>query len=298
LITHSNRGNLINFLKMRYACLIVTYTPPELTIRMIKKLDNGDFDFYIHLDKKVDINTHRELFDMPNVVFVKDRIDVKWAGFTVVQATFNGLREIAASGKKYEFINLLSGQDYPLKTADHISKFLSQQVGKQLIKHWDFETEWEEAFDRIHSYHFTDTIFKGRYLAQRVINSLVKRKPPTNLRFYGTSSTFWTLSPECAFYVMNFVESDPKLRRFLKYTWGSDEFVYQTVIMNSQWRDQVCNNNFRYIDWTEGGGHPKLLATADYEKIIASDNIIGRKFSMAVDANVLDLIDEHNSTEK
>jgi len=282
---------------MRYACLIVTYTAAELTTRMIKKLDNGDFDFYIHLDKKVDINTHSELFDLPNVFFVKDRIDVKWAGYTVVKASFNGLREIAASGKKYEFINLLSGQDYPLKSADYISDFLSKQVGRQLIKHWDFQTEWEEAFARIHKYHFTDNMFKGRYLLQRIINAMVKRKPPANLRFYGTSSTFWTLSPECAFYVMNFVESDPKLCRFLKYTWGSDEFIFQTVIMNSHWKEQVHNNNYRYIDWSGGGSHPKLLTTEDYEKIIATDSILGRKFNMDVDAHVLDLIDEHNSIE-
>jgi hypothetical protein len=279
---------------MRFACLIVTYTAPELTTRMIKKLDNGDFDFYIHLDKKVDIETHRELFDMPNVFFIKDRIDVKWAGYTVVQASFNGLKAIRASGKKYEFINLLSGQDYPLKSADYISNFLSKQVGKQLIKHWDFETEWDEAFARIHQYHFTDREFKGVYFLQRIINSLVKRKPPTDLRFYGTSSTFWTLSPECAFYVMDYIAERPKFERFLKFTWGADEFIFQTVIMNSHWKEQVHNNNYRYIDWSGGGSHPRLLTSDDYEKIIQTDNILGRKFNMTVDAHVLDLIDEHN----
>jgi hypothetical protein len=279
---------------MRYACLIVTYTSAELTIRTIKKLDNGDFDFYIHLDKKVDINTHRELFDMPNVIFIKERIDVKWAGYTVVQASLNGLKEIAASGKEYAFINLLSGQDYPLKSADYISNFLSKQVGKQLIKHWDFETEWEEAFQRIHKYHFTDTVFKGRYILQRAINSMVKRKPPTDLRFYGTSSTFWTLSPECAFYVMDYIKARPKFERFLKFTWGSDEFIFQTIIMNSHWKDQVHNNNYRYIDWSGGGSHPKLLVSDDYEKIVETDNILGRKFNMDVDPHVLDMIDAHN----
>jgi hypothetical protein len=281
---------------MRYACLIVTYTSAEQTIRLIRQMDNGDFDFYIHLDKKCDIETHRELFDMPNVVFVKNRINVKWAGYTVVEASFNGLKEIAASGKQYAFINLLSGQDYPLKSADYISNFLSTQVGNQLIKHWDFETEWEEAFERIHKYHFTDRGFKGRYVVQRAINKIVrKRKPPTDMRFYGTSSTFWTLSPECAMFVMDYIESNPKLQRFLKYTWGSDEFIFQTVIMNSHWKDSVVNNNYRYIDWSGGGSHPKLLTTGDYEKIITTDNILGRKFNMQVDENILNLLDEHNS---
>jgi hypothetical protein len=281
---------------MRFACLIITYTSAKQTLRLIQKLDNGDFDFYIHLDKKVNIETHRELFDMPNVFFIKDRINIKWAGFTVVEASFNGLKEIRASGKEYAFINLLSGQDYPLKSADYISDFLKTQVGRQLIKHWDFATEWDEAFARIYKYHFTDRVFKGRYLVQRLINVIVrKRKVPTAMQFHGTSSTFWTLSPDCAYYVMDKIENDHKLVRFLRYTWGSDEFVFQTVIMNSPYKDSVLNNNFRYIDWSGGGSHPKLLLTEDYEKIIATDNIIGRKFNMDVDENILDLLDKHNS---
>ena len=226
-ISESNNATLIPLIIMRFACLIVTYTSAKQTVRLIKKLDNGDFDFYIHLDKKVDIETHRELFDMPNVFFIKNRLDVKWAGFTVVEASFNGLKEIRESGREYAFINLLSGQDYPLKSADYISDFLSKQVGRQLIKHWDFETEWDEAFSRIYKYHFTDSIFKGRYLVQRIINFLVrKRNVPTTMRFYGTNSTFWTLSPDCAYYVMEQVESNRELVKFFTLHLGVATNLY------------------------------------------------------------------------
>jgi len=118
------------------------------------------------------------------------------------------------------------------------------------------------------------------------------------LHFYGTNSTFWTLTPECALYVANYVESNPTLRRFLKYTWGSDEFVFQTVIMNSPYKDAVINNNYRYIDWSAGGSRPKTLTAADYDRIITTDDIIGRKFSVEVDEKILDLIDEENSIIK
>jgi len=259
---------------MRFAILIITYTSARQTVRLVDKLSNGDFDIYIHLDKKIDINTHSELFNRPNVFFVHDRVDVKWAGYTIVEAAFNGIRQIVASGVKYEFINLLSGQDYPVKSAGHISDFLSKKTGKQLIKCWDFETEWTEALGRVEKYHFTDVIFKGRYILQRIINSLIeKRKAPQGLHFYGTNSTFWTLTPDCALYVADYVENIPTLRRFLKYTWGSDEFVFQTIIMNSPYKDTVINNNYRYIDWSAGGSRPKTLTTEDYEKIIATDDI-------------------------
>ena len=284
---------------MRFAILIITYTSAAQTVRLVDKMSNGDFDFYIHLDKKIDINTHSALFNRPNVFFVNDRVDVKWAGYTIVEAAFHGIRQIMASGIKYEFINLLSGQDYPVKSAAYISDFLSINIGKQLIKCWDFETEWTEALGRVEKYHFTDVVFKGRYILQRIINTLIeKRKAPGGLHFYGTNSTFWTLTPECALYVANYVENNATLRRFLKYTWGSDEFVFQTIIMNSPYKDTVINNNYRYIDWSAGGSRPKTLTADDYEKIIATDDIFGRKFSVEIDEKILDMIDEENTVFK
>jgi hypothetical protein len=283
---------------MRFACLIVTHTSPELTARTIKKLDNGKFDFYIHLDKKVELSTHAELIAMPNVTFVQDRLDAKWAGYSVVDASFKCIREIVASGKEYGFIIMLSGQDYPVKSADDISSFLEKKAGKQLLKHWVFETEWAEGYTRIYRYHFTDKTFKGRYLVQRLVNLIVKRRPPIDLRFYGTSSAYWTISPDCAKYVMDFVKSRPRFERFLKYTWGGDEFIFHTIIMNSPYALQVENNDYRYIDWSAGGSHPKLLTTEDYEKIVATDDLFARKFKMEVDTNILDLLDKRPADQQ
>ncbi|QQL50318.1 beta-1,6-N-acetylglucosaminyltransferase [Mucilaginibacter ginkgonis] len=279
---------------MRHACLIITYTSAVQTMRVIKKLDNGKFDFYIHLDKKIDMDTHRSLFDHPNVYFIKNRIKVNWAGFTIVQATFNGIKEIVASGREYDFINLLSGQDYPVKSADYISDFLDEHKGQQLINVWNF-AQWEEALARINRFHLTDKIFKGKYFLERMLNWVAGKRPtPKGLTFYGNNSTFWTLSPDAAKYVVDKVESDQKLYNFFRYTWGSDEFVFQTMLMNSHFKDDVVGKNFRYTDWSAGGAHPKLLKTEDFEMIDASDAIFARKFNIAVDENVLDLIDESN----
>ena len=125
---------------MRFAVIIVTYTSPEQTKRLIDSLNNGQFDFYIHLDKKVDINTHRSLFDMPNVFFIHDRIDIKWAGFTTAEAALNSIRQIAASGIQYDFVNLITGQDYPIKSAGYIAGFLADNIGKEFILYKDFDT--------------------------------------------------------------------------------------------------------------------------------------------------------------
>ncbi|RVU01821.1 hypothetical protein EOD41_07645 [Mucilaginibacter limnophilus] len=282
---------------MRFALLIITDSPVRQIKRLVDKMNTGNFDFYIHVDKGIDQDTYKELFDTPNVYFVKNRVHVRWAGYTTQQAIFNGIKEIVASNREYAFINLLSGQDYPIKSAGHIEQFLKENVGKQFIKCWSFDDDWQEANRRVNRYHFVNLSFKGKYRVEQLINLFVKRNPkPQNLKFYGSNSTFWTLSPDCAMYVVTYVETNESLLRFLKFSWGTDEFVMQTVIMNSHYSDQVVNNNYRYIDWSAGGVKPKTLTVADFDRIVASSDIFGGKFNIEVDEKVLDLIDAANKT--
>lgn len=279
---------------MKFAILIITYSSPKQTKRLIESLNNGDFDFYIHLDKKVDIQTHVELFDIPNVYFVKDRIDIRWAGYTTAEAALSGIRCIAASGKKYDFVNLITGQDYPIKSAAYISDFLRKNVGKEFMFYKHFDTEWAEANARVEKYHFTDFKFLGQHKLEKFVNSIApKRKFPADMELYG-KETFWTLSLECAVYVVNYIDSNPKLRRFLRYTWGSDEFIFQTIIMGSPYRSKVVNNNYRYINWPEVGSRPNIFVAADYDRIMAAEGLFGRKFDINTDEKIFDLLDKAN----
>src|SRR5690606_22337546 len=108
-------------------------------------------------------------------------------------------------------------------------------------------------------------------------------------------SMFWTLSPKAALFVADKVEKDATLHRFFSLCWASDEFVFQTVLLNSFFKEKVINNNYRYIDWSEGGARPKLLKAADFDQIykegIQKGLLFGRKFDLSIDAQVLDLID-------
>jgi hypothetical protein len=283
--------------KVKFAIIIVTYSSPKQTKRLIQSLNNGEFDFYIHLDKKIDIETHRELFDIPNVYFVKNRIDIKWAGYTTAEAALSSIRQIVASGIKYDFVNLITGQDYPIKSATYISDFLKQNKGKEFIFYRDFDPDWTEANARVVKYHFTDMTFKGRHRLEKVVNFFApKRKfPVAGMKLRG-AETFWTLSLDCAKYVADFIDANPKLHRFLRFTWGADEFIFQSIIMHSHFKDNVVNRNYRYIDWPEKGFRPHVLTTKDFDKIMASDNLFGRKFDINTDENILNLLDKANGT--
>ncbi|RAJ22859.1 beta-1,6-N-acetylglucosaminyltransferase [Pedobacter cryoconitis] len=278
---------------MRIAHLILTYTSPEQTERMIKSLSHPNFDFYIHVDKKFDINPHLFLKDIPNVYFINNRIDVRWAGFSTVTATFECIKEITTTGIRYDFINFLSGQDYPLKPADYINDFFVKNKGKEFLSYRDIKNDWKEGLIRMERYFLTSYNFIGKYRLENLINKVLpKRKLPYNLHPYG-KSMFWMLSPEVALHVVHTVENDQKLKYFFSLCWASDEFVFQTILLNSRYKDRIVNNNYRYIDWSAGGANPKILDESDFEKLAASEMLFARKFNMADHPEILNLIDKN-----
>jgi hypothetical protein len=277
---------------MRTAHLILTYTDPKQTERMIRKMTHENFDFYIHVDKKFDIQPHLFLKEIPNVYFIDKRTDVKWAGFNTVLATFGSIREIVATGIKYDFINLLSGQDYPLISADAMGDFFKQNIGNEFISYRDIKNDWTEGQIRMDRYFLTNYNFKGKHTLEKLINFLMPvRKFPYNMHPYG-KSMFWMLSPEAAMYVVEKVENDKKLYNFFLFCWGSDEFVFQTILMNSPYKERIVNKNYRYIDWSLGGANPKILDDSDFESIKESDMLFARKMSAIKSEKLFDLIDQ------
>lgn len=282
---------------MRIAHLILTYTNPQQTERMIRNMYHPDFDFYIHVDKKFDINPHLFLEALPNVYFINNRVDVKWAGFSTVIATFECIKEIVGTGIRYAFINFLSGQDYPLKSPAYIHDFFKKNIGKEFLSYRDIKNDWKEGLIRMENYFLSSYNFLGKHRLEQLINKVMpRRKLPHKLHPYG-KSMFWMLSPEIAMYVVNKVEQDKKLRQFFSFCWASDEFVFQTMILNSKHKDKVVNNNYRYIDWSAGGANPKVLDETDFEHLKTTKMLFARKFDMINKPEILNLIDNNLLTD-
>lgn len=276
---------------MRVAHLIITYTNPAQTARMINRMQHPDFDFYIHVDAKFPIESHKEVAQIPNVYLIQNRVDVQWAAFSTIQAELNGLQEILNTGRSYDFISLMSGQDYPIKTAHYMQEFFEGKKGKLLLKYRAFSGEWEEGMNRVNRYHLTDFKFRGQYFLERLINKLVKRTDqPKGMKFYG-SSMFWVISPEAAEYVLATVDRDPKMKRFFKFSWAPDEFLFQTILLNSPFASQVINENCHYYKHPPQTPSPKTFLLEDIDDILSSDRLYARKFDMNKEPKLLNEID-------
>src|SRR5260221_10663951 len=167
---------------MKLAHLILVHTETGQLERLINRLSHPNADIYIHLDKKTPISSFEHLKNYRNIYFIKNRVKVYWGTYSIVQATLNGLKEIAASGKNYQFLNLLSEQDYPLKAQEFIHAHLNENPDKAFMYSLPFDPEWLEALSRIHKSHFNNFQIPGRYILQRIVNkSLPQRKLPFGL---------------------------------------------------------------------------------------------------------------------
>ncbi|MDX1627155.1 MAG: beta-1,6-N-acetylglucosaminyltransferase [Fulvivirga sp.] len=279
---------------MKIAFLIMAYKNPDQIARLVRTMKHPSFDFYIHVDAKFDLAPFEYIAEEEQVYFTRTRRKIYWAAFRFTQTIVECAEDIL-NNKQYDFISLISGQDYPIKPIEEIAEHYNQHLGASFFSLVDEDdTWWDHAITRINKYHMTNYDFKGRYLLQRFLNAtLPNRKLPVFKTLYGgPRATWWTVSSDCMRYIIQFMKENKKLIRFSKFTWAPDEFLIPTIVMNSDFRDSVIKDSGVYIDWSQGGSNPKVLTIEDYPQLKKSDKLTARKFDTRVDTEILDRIDK------
>jgi hypothetical protein len=293
---------------MKIIYIITAYKLPDQLVRLVKKLNTDDTSFFIHVDKKTDDETYNRmvspLSDYANVTFLKRHI-CYWGQLGHVKAKLEGIKEIITRNIQYDYINLISGQDYPIKSNLHIQKVLQRSEGKSYLNYFTYPDplaeKWEERFAYWNFYwlrwHFIfpkADIFEHP-CANQLWNGLVKgiplrRKIPGGLQpFYGGG--YWCLSKESVEYVFEFLQQHKDYERFFNYVYIPDEIFFQTILLNSIFKDRIVNDDLRFIEFSEYKGHPAILGKNDFERILKTDNLFARKFDTTIDSDVLDMID-------
>lgn len=279
---------------MKIAHLILAHTAPEQLTRLVKRLWHEDASFFIHLDSKADIALFSELAAMAQVTFVQQRVNVKWGAYSIVQATINGFKEISASGQNFDFVNLLSGADYPLLSTQYVHDFFSANQGKNFMHFLRVADEWTEAVTRLTQYHLTLYSFPAQYRVQGMLNKLLPtRKMPNGLIPVGRSQWF-TITSDAMRYIIDYLDNNKNVVRFFRLTWAPDEIIFQTVLYNSPFRDSMVNDNLVYVDWSAKQASPKTLDMEDKALLMPSGKLFARKFDMKTKPQIMDYLDEVN----
>jgi len=108
---------------------------------------------------------------------------------------------------------------------------------------------------------------------------------------YGRSQ--WvTITPVCVKYVLDYLKENPEAYKFFKWTWAVDEIIFQTILLNSPFKDTIVNENKRYIKFENNELNPKILKSSDADILLQSNKFFARKFSMQEDSQILDILDK------
>ena len=203
-----------------------------------------------------------------------------------------------ACKERYDYYHLVTGQDFFAAPA----KKFDEMVGHENMSYIDLfklpgSPQWWEGGYKIFKYRtlssycdirkpFFKMLNKLFYLLQKISHT-TKKLPPLDL--YG-GNVYCSLHNDFVQWMLSDGTST-KLFNSLRHTACAEEVYFQTVIMNSPFKDKVINRQLRYMDWTSPG--PQYLKEKDYEHIIESNSLFCRKVDSQLSKELVSLLEKH-----
>ena len=279
---------------MKIAYIMLCHKNPDQINKMIEVLDDGDNDFYIHIDKKSNIKQSIKVSE--NVFLLNDdkRISIKWGDISMIAATKNLLEAVINSNQSYGYVWLLSGQDFPLRKQQDIKDYLKKNQGKNFIEIIDEQDQNYYRLLKRNQLYYPDWMKKMTLLSRilKIIYMLLtgglsrtlifKRKNYLNVKFYF-GSQWWVLTYDC---IKEIYPQLDEYMDFYKYCLVPDESVFQTIYMTTSFQNDH-NDKLTYVDWNNQMNHPKVIRESDYEEIKKSKYLMARKFDQDVDEKII-----------
>jgi hypothetical protein len=314
------------FNPMEINYIILAHKSPKQVARLIEKLTCKNVNFYIHIDKDVDLRPFElETGHLRNAVFLRDeeRTSAVWADFSMVRATLNCMRAIVADGRTGYCI-LISGQDYPISDSHHRASFLERHNGVNFIEGTSINKSLrpDEGVRRIDRYKINlsksrndillfPSIYDREFYAVPNLNSFLtlakrkslgsclgifpttfrKRKFPDYVRPY-IGSQWWALPMETIKMIINFIQKHPDYVSYHAYTFAPDEIFFHSIIF-SEVSHKFISDEITYVNWPEHTAGPLVFNEKNFSDILdqREHKLFARKFDCEIDYKIMDLID-------
>lgn len=284
---------------MRFLYLILAHRDLDQLRALIARLlrDDPQDRVLLHFDARspVDDDALRSLAaEFAGAVELTTRTAIWWGHASQVVAELVLLE--AAAARQFDYVHLLSGQDWPLRTKAEIVASISP--GEQFVR---FEADMshrmnDHFFDtRLNAPTMTLTVpqyYRKRLLCiaarayDRVLTRLGRARTCPVGPQWVKGSTWWSLDREAVAWLT------PRLRALvdsgrLRFTVCSDEHAIQTLLHYAPFADRIRDYR-RLIVW-EGGNSPLTLTREHVPALRASDAWFARKFEAAKDPFFLEL---------
>lgn len=246
---------------MKIAYLILAHANPKLIERAIGRLSSDDCGFFVHIDRKSRMEEFSRI-QGGNIFFMEPRLPVFWGDFSQVEAILLLLRQGLQQAGSYDRFVLLSGSDYPLRSAQYINDFFEEHHRQEFISGVKVPNEAAgKPLSRINKF----VVSPRRPLRRSVVRALGKlglterdyRKHLGNLEPYA-GSEWWALTREASQYALQFVDRHPEVTDFFRNVCAADEAFFQTILANSEFHSRM-RRNLVYDDWSARASSPAMI---------------------------------------
>lgn len=275
------------------ALIITAYKDMTQLIKLIESTCNH-FLLYVHIDKKSDIDIDRIIeYKFPNLYIIR-KYDIVWGGFNHLAAIIHLLNK-ALEDKRVTYIHVISGQDVIVKPFENFDNMFSNskkiymtcsEVGKsnpkiqKRLERYVLSANMDSRKKSVKIFNMITFFFQYIFVG--------KRKGIGEFRDIYKGMIWVSMPVEATKYVIQYVNNNINFLREFKHIVIPEEFFFQTILMNSPFKQHVVADNLRYTDWSyRNGSVPAILDETDYRKIKESDSFFARKIDMNISKKLL-----------
>ena len=225
----------------KHALLIQAHQDISYFIKLAKIQPN--VNFYVHIDAKSDYFPDAETAQLANVFLLKDRITVRWGGFSQIKATLK-LFERAFANEDNAYFHLVSGEDVVLQPFEVIEKQWQQRFGFQAMMTCEMAPQYAYRFimDSPHADSNWQRQLTGKIIT-KLQQGVAKVKPYHSPIYFG--SQWFSVTREDWEKIVPFTD---EYSDFFRHKLVPDEHFFQTLITEKLTNQiRLSNDNRRQI---------------------------------------------------
>jgi hypothetical protein len=289
------------------AYLVTSYKQPAQVLRLARTLRAGSAGaaIVVHHDDRRSSVDRREL-EALGVELLEPPSVVEWGEPSQLMMVLRCLRSLLA-GVEFDWVVLLSGQDYPIRPVGDIERSLAGAIADAFVEARPVERSDDDEFVRRYYCGWRRVSPPAARLARiaaRTRLAHVRAMPtgswvgvPTRRTPFGPGlvchrgSDWFTLSRRAVEAIDRFTTDRPEVLDHYRRTLIPTESFVQTVLANDP-SIRRSGDYRRFMIWDPPPARaPRVLRTGDLDAILGSSADFARKFDETVDSAVLDEID-------
>jgi len=312
-----------------------THTRPAQIARLVNRIKDDSPNGIVLIDHDASVaRLDASMFQSMSDVHVINGPG-GYGDFSHLDRYFRAIDWLDDHGVEFDWLQNLTGQDYPLRPIEDIEKAVATspfdgyiQYAPVFPERTPADADWGAGpqyrlcspfdtalrFDYAHRWFGRPTPAKQRWLRPVMITNLIQPWIRVSLGFstvgirrrntifndnficYG-GSFFCILSAACARYARDFARANPDVVKYFRTMPAPDEVFLQTVLVNSG-KFRLSPEGTHYVDFSKSrNNHPKVLGVADITAMFASGAHWARKFNLGTDSEVFDLLDRYARRE-